>query len=297
MQAPNVNLFPGSTDVTNVKKLQDYLVSLGLMTQAEVDTGYGIYGPKTTRAVAALQRLKGVDTSAGGAGNFGPKTIQAVTIPSPATNPAIETKPTTPPSGQAPAGDGSYNFGNGERLTQEVMDKLVQQNYDEQSPFYQAQQNYELGGFQNTEDSLLNSYDLTARDYAARAQEDYDALNDNEGKSGTWASSERAKRRSSLENKYNRSYESLYNTNVDNLYKNRLDRAYQYGDANVGSNRALNRYGTSFGDTNTNQTTLGGGGTYNPFGFQGRRNVERKQNAKLGATNYLETFTFKNNIK
>ena len=77
MQAPNVQLYPGSTDTANVKKLQDYLVGLGLMTQAEVNTGYGIYGPKTTAAVTKLQQQLGVDTSAGGVGNYGPKTSAA----------------------------------------------------------------------------------------------------------------------------------------------------------------------------------------------------------------------------
>jgi len=35
-----------------IKQLQDLLVKMGYMTQAEVNTGYGIYGPKTTRAMA-----------------------------------------------------------------------------------------------------------------------------------------------------------------------------------------------------------------------------------------------------
>lgn len=77
MQAPNVQLYPGSSDSANVKKLQDYLVGLGLMTQAEVNTGYGTYGPKTTAAVSKLQQQLGVDTSAGGVGNYGPMTSAA----------------------------------------------------------------------------------------------------------------------------------------------------------------------------------------------------------------------------
>ena len=44
-----------------VKKLQDYLVSQNLMTQAQVQTGYGTFGPQTERAVAELQKRLGVD--------------------------------------------------------------------------------------------------------------------------------------------------------------------------------------------------------------------------------------------
>lgn len=74
---PTTNLQPGATG-SEVKKLQDYLVSLGLMTQAQVNTGYGIYGPQTTAAVKTLQQQLGVDNSTG-PGYWGPRTIAAVT--------------------------------------------------------------------------------------------------------------------------------------------------------------------------------------------------------------------------
>lgn len=73
---PNVALQPGNTG-DNVKALQDYLVSQGLMTQDQVNTGYGTYGPQTTAAVQALQQKLGVDNSSG-PGYFGPKTIAAL---------------------------------------------------------------------------------------------------------------------------------------------------------------------------------------------------------------------------
>lgn len=60
-----------------VKQLQDWLVSQGYMTQDQVNTGYGTYGPQTTAAVAALQQKLGVDNSSG-PGDFGPKTLAAV---------------------------------------------------------------------------------------------------------------------------------------------------------------------------------------------------------------------------
>lgn len=82
IQPPTVNLQPGDTGA-QVKQLQDYLVSQGLMTQAQVDTGYGTYGPQTTAAVKALQEKLGVDNSTG-VGYFGPRTIAAVTA-TPAT--------------------------------------------------------------------------------------------------------------------------------------------------------------------------------------------------------------------
>ena len=73
---PSANLQPGATG-SEVKKLQDYLVSQGLMTREQVNTGYGTYGPQTTAAVKALQEKLGIDNSTG-VGYFGPKTIAAI---------------------------------------------------------------------------------------------------------------------------------------------------------------------------------------------------------------------------
>lgn len=67
-----------------VKNLQDELVRKGYMTQADVNTGYGIYGPRTTAAVKRLQDdlvNQGLMTQAQvntGYGTFGPKTTAAV---------------------------------------------------------------------------------------------------------------------------------------------------------------------------------------------------------------------------
>lgn len=92
---PAVNLEPGSTNTTEVKKLQDYLVSKGYMTQAEVDTGYGTYGPKTTAAVKKLQEDLGVDNSTG-PGYWGPRTMAAVNSQVGTTNAGTTSGTTSP---------------------------------------------------------------------------------------------------------------------------------------------------------------------------------------------------------
>jgi len=72
---PNTNLQPGQSG-PEVKKLQDFLVSKGLMTPEQVATGPGIYGPKTTAAVKKFQEQSGVDNTTG-PGYWGPRTISA----------------------------------------------------------------------------------------------------------------------------------------------------------------------------------------------------------------------------
>lgn len=66
------NMEPGASGA-NVATLQRYLVENGYMTQAQMNTGAGTYGPQTTAAVAKWQKDMGVNT-AGNDGYFGPAT-------------------------------------------------------------------------------------------------------------------------------------------------------------------------------------------------------------------------------
>ncbi len=96
---PTTQLQRGDTG-SSVRQLQDYLVSKGLMTQDEMNTGPGIYGPRTASAVSRLQQQDNVDTSGGGVGRYGPRTISSLdgsyTAPKPYTSsPKLYTPPTT----------------------------------------------------------------------------------------------------------------------------------------------------------------------------------------------------------
>ena len=71
--APQGELRPGDRGEA-VVKLQSSLVSLGHLTQAEMDTGAGIYGPRTESAVLSFQAIAGLGTD----GVYGPQTTEAV---------------------------------------------------------------------------------------------------------------------------------------------------------------------------------------------------------------------------
>lgn len=60
---------------SEVQKLQEALVQLGYLTQADVNTGLGIFGPKTEAAVKRFQAEHHVPTT----GYFGPQTRRALT--------------------------------------------------------------------------------------------------------------------------------------------------------------------------------------------------------------------------
>lgn len=110
VQPPTMSLQPGATGEA-VKQLQDYLVSQGVMTQDQVNSGYGTYGPQTTAAVAALQQKLGVENSSG-VGYWGPKTMSAVSTAS-GTSTGSSTANTNTTS-SAPSGTGltfNTNYG------------------------------------------------------------------------------------------------------------------------------------------------------------------------------------------
>jgi surface antigen len=88
--APAVDLQRGSTGPA-VQQLQDSLVKLGYLTQAQVQTGPGIFGPQTEAAVKRFQADHGVPQT----GYFGPLTRAAM-------NQALQGTPNTPTPGGTP---------------------------------------------------------------------------------------------------------------------------------------------------------------------------------------------------
>lgn len=92
LPVPTATLKKGSKG-EQVKQLQNALVKLGFMTQAQMNTGPGTFGPKTDSALRAFQRSKGLAVD----GIYGPKSQAALrkalggttspTSPTPPANP------------------------------------------------------------------------------------------------------------------------------------------------------------------------------------------------------------------
>ena len=109
----------GSMSTDDVKKLQDYLVSQGLMSKDQVATGYGTYGPQTTAAVKKLQDnlvksgLMSQATVSGGYGIYGPQTTAAVNALKnlPTNGPIVSTtiKPINLNTGYSPTSTSTAN--------------------------------------------------------------------------------------------------------------------------------------------------------------------------------------------
>jgi peptidoglycan hydrolase-like protein with peptidoglycan-binding domain len=84
--APGIDLQRG-TEGEEVRSLQASLVQLGHMSQADMDTGPGTFGPRTEAAVKSFQGAHGVPTT----GYYGPLTraaLEKALAPAPAPEPA-----------------------------------------------------------------------------------------------------------------------------------------------------------------------------------------------------------------
>ncbi|MCS6885115.1 MAG: peptidoglycan-binding protein [Acidobacteriota bacterium] len=90
---PQVDLQRGSTG-PEVRKLQDNLVKLGYMTRDEVNTGPGIFGPRTEAAVKRFQAANGIPQT----GYFGPMTRTAMEKALRADRPTTPQPTPQPPS-------------------------------------------------------------------------------------------------------------------------------------------------------------------------------------------------------
>lgn len=115
---PSNNLKRGMQGAA-VRELQSSLVKLGYMTQSQVNTGPGIFGPKTEAAVKAFQSSHGITPS----GIFGTNTRAAMTK---ALQGAGGPKPTTPSGGST----GSHALDVAKRYLGRTADELKLANGD-----------------------------------------------------------------------------------------------------------------------------------------------------------------------
>jgi hypothetical protein len=87
-----VGLAPGTSDTQDVLALQNWLVKNGFLTQAQMNTGPGVYGPATTASVILLQQQLGVDAGSS-PGYYGTITIATVQAEIDALTPNLTPNP------------------------------------------------------------------------------------------------------------------------------------------------------------------------------------------------------------
>ncbi len=260
-----------------IKALQDSLVKLGYMTQDQVNTGYGTYGPRTTSAYAAYQA--DIDKAA-------------------RTNPVVsKVVPTTQTYDQFMAANGgdirnAVNPNTGQPFTNSEQQSALSQATNDLDPAFQAQKQKDQ---QDTEASLAakqadyeqylaNQGQLFSSD---KATQDQTAANQ-----GVLFSGGRAQKLQQLQDTYarNAAYQGK-NIGAD-IGNTARDFQYKYGNDTAGT---LSQYYNLPGQNYNAQAPTGGvsrGGlssVYNPSGsnFQGTAVNANKANANIRAAGLL----------
>lgn len=281
-----MNILQKGSRGDEVVKLQQMLRDAGFFNYP---TNTGFFGDITDKALRDFQQAQGIKVD----GVFGQRSQtalngykQLIDIQKNPNIPADVKKVLSPSNGDVRV-QAEYAPG----LTEEDYANIRTRAEQELEPFYKAQQAYETGDANSQIDSVTNNYNNQIQQYKQNAVDDANEQDTTEGIKGTWASSARKSRMNSLQQKYNSQFSSLYNTAKSNLSKLRSGLGYDYGDAAVTNNAPVSQISANL--FNKNFTTSSTGGQYNPFGFEGRRNVEKKTNiinranSLLGTTNMI----------
>lgn len=306
VQPPTANLQPGQTG-NDVLQLQKYLVANGYMTQEQMNTGPGIYGPQTTAAVNKLQQTLGVDNSSG-PGYWGPRTISAISKQSTtqgSTNPFVSdllSDPTKsdafnalPPELQALFLETSNSLnkaieaGKVVNPSIEITSKQLKQFYDqavtELDPYYKEQ-------FSTLKGDLDLSLSRMAEDYNKSIQRAADPFKqaladqaDQEASQGTAFSSERNRRESTNVLNQNQALDDAFQS----VQRNTQDMLRGY-EGKVGTDKArslnlpslssysANTSGFSAGASRTLDPGLLGGISYGSVGADRETNLQSRAN-------------------
>lgn len=311
---PNTNLQPGQTG-PEVKKLQDFLVSKGLMTPQEVATGPGIYGPRTTAAVKKFQEQNGVDNTTG-PGFWGPRTISAASGAGASKG-----------AGDQPYSDEEYNAalnehpiikasvakGNtaedlayaaqtgdfsglvnqfGQPFSLEDQQAALKQAEEDNKLYYEALQSKETA---DTEAALAQKQ-ADFQNYLLTSQQNFEAdkatADQSAADRGVLFSGGRVQKEKNLQRSYEQDQAYKLGNISRDIASTARDFQYKYGkDATKG----LSQYYKLGGNTYNANVAQGGVGStglskvYNPseYDYQGTQNVARKAEAQKRAAGYL----------
>lgn len=280
MQPPQINLAPGSTNTSAVRQLQDWLVANGFMTQAQVNTGYGIYGPQTTQAVIKAQQKLGVDNSSG-PGYWGPKTIATVAKtntpspaqPAPKTQQQLDTEYATAaaahPSlaGNSPTAiayatsTGDYSaLVNAEAKPFSDTDQAaaLSEATAAVSPYYQAEQAKETADTESALASKTADYQKYLDDSATKFQTEKSTQDQNAANQGVLFSGGRVQKLQQLGDAYAKDNAYMKNYYASDIGNTARDFGYKYGDTAA---NGLSSYYNLGGNTYNPNVATGGVGS------------------------------------
>ena len=283
----------------SVKELQDILVNLGYMTQAEVNTGYGIYGPKTTAAMAQFNQDGGQPkTNVSETDEKTQKDVDDEYKAAVGSNPVI----TELAKGGSTIDEiiNGLQTGDISGLTtmtgqpfsaQDQQDALAR-GMDDNKLYYEAQQKNDAVATENALAQKQGDYQDWLILQGDKFQADKTTLDQNAADTGMLFSSGRSQKEQKLQNSYGQAQSSKLATLGRDVGTTANDFQYKYGN-NAAS--GLSQYYNAGGNTYNANVATGGVGSsglssiYNPSNsnYQGTANTERSAAAQKRAAGYL----------
>lgn len=310
---PTTNLQPGQTG-PEVKKLQEFLLSQGLLTQQQIASGPGIYGPQTTAAVKKWQQANGVDTGTN-AGYWGPRSISVaskINTKAPtnqnvdlkayedalAKDPEIKQLTNVDPAAITNAyltGDWSaVTTPTGTPFSKKMQEEAFNQAEKALKPGFEAQQTYETAGVEDTlgaqQDQFGNFIQQEAKDF----QESKRGLDQTAADKGILFSGSRFQKENDLRNTYEQRQKEAADQTARSISNTARDFQYKYGNQNA--NKLSSLY--NLPQTNIYNANVAQGGVrpsmnmtqaYNPsqYKFQGTTLNNQKANTQVRAAGLL----------
>lgn len=266
-----------------IERLQDSLVRLGHMTVAEVATGYGIYGPKTT---AAYQKYQ--------------SDIQKTAESHPVVGAALKEVKTKDPTltfeqawGAAGGDIGGMTTASGQPFSTADQQAALSQATSDISPSYQQQQEYYKQQAESDMAAKQAAYEKSLQDDAAKFQDEKTTMDQTAANQGVLFSGGRAQKQRNLESTYarNQAYnQSTTGTSIGNIGR---DYAYKFGTPEANS---LSQYYNLPGQTYNANVATGGtnrsglSAIYNPNAgqsFGGTQVAEKSAAAQARAAGLL----------
>ena len=289
-------------DTQAIKNLQDYLVKFGYMTQDEVNTGYGIYGPKTTRAMNEFQANGGKPKTnvSGASGKTDPNQpltdaeYEAGKVANPKVKEYINNGSTLEQIQNAiDTGDlsGIYKS-DGTPFSAEDQQAAVTQGMEDNRLFYEAQQANDKAATENALAQKQADYQDWLISQGDKFQSDRATMNQDAVNRGVLFSGGNAQKQNKLQSSYNQAQSSKLASFGRDISSTANDYQYKYGN-NAANN--LSQYYNAGGNTynmNSARGSVGSSGlssVYNPgqYNYQGTANIERSAAAQKRAAGYL----------
>ena len=259
-----------------IKALQDGLVKQGYMTQAQVDTGYGIYGPKTTAAYAAYQN-----------------DLNTAAKANPAVNSATGGQSYTDFMA-ANGGDisGAVNPTTGQPFTSEQQQAALSQATSDLAPAFQAQETNDIASAQSTMAQKQAAYQNYLATQGTQFQADKTNQDQTAANNGVLFSGGRAQKLQTLQNTYNQNAAYRGSLAAADIGNTARDLQYKYGNDAANS---LSQYYNQLGQSYNANVATGGvnsnglSSIYNPsqYNFQGTEVNANKAAAQQRAAGLL----------